>query len=67
MLDFALQHLAKVLFDQGEDARALALFRQALELRQAAGASELIASTELAIAAVTRRAAGHTPSEGVRR
>lgn len=65
LLDFALQHLGKVLFDAGEDRLALANFRAALELRRAAGAADLIASTECAIAAVTARLAENfTQREG---
>jgi len=55
LLDFALQHLGKVLFDQGEYGRALDRFREAMALREAKGDRELIASTQLAIAAATAR------------
>src|SRR5215471_16931495 len=49
LLDFALQHLGKVLFDQEEYERALARFQEALALREAKGDRELIASTQLAV------------------
>lgn len=64
LLDFAHQHLGKVLFDAGEDEGALASFRAALELRKVAGAADLVASTELALAAVARRLAARDHARG---
>ena len=57
LLDFALQHHGKVLFDQGDYGRALDRFQEALALREAKGVSELIASTQIAIAATAARIA----------
>lgn len=57
LLDFALQHHGKVLFDMGLHQRALECFQEALALRTARKDPELTASTELAIAAATRRLA----------
>jgi hypothetical protein len=54
LLDFALQHQGKVLFDQGSFAAALGCFNEARELRRIKQQPELIASTELAIATTTR-------------
>jgi RimJ/RimL family protein N-acetyltransferase len=54
LLDFALQHLGKVLFDRRRYSDALACFQEALRLREAKNDPELVASTELAIAATTR-------------
>jgi tetratricopeptide (TPR) repeat protein len=54
LLDFALQHQGKVLFDQGLFATALDCFNEALELRRIKQLPDLIASTELAIATTTR-------------
>jgi tetratricopeptide (TPR) repeat protein len=47
--DFALQHLGKCRLEQGDAARAIACFEQALALRHAKGAPDLIASTEAAL------------------
>ena len=49
LIDFALQHQGKVLFDQGWFAAALERFNEALDLRRIKQLPELIASTELAI------------------
>jgi RimJ/RimL family protein N-acetyltransferase len=57
LLDFALQHLGKVLFDRGEYGCALDRFREALALREAKDDRNLIASTQLAIAAAAVRLA----------
>jgi len=54
MLDFGLQHLGKILFEQGAYERSLLCLREALSIRESKGNSELIASTRLAIAAVSR-------------
>lgn len=54
---FAYQHRGKCFYDIGDDTSALADFDEALRLRTSANAaSELIESTELAIAAVRARA-----------
>jgi tetratricopeptide (TPR) repeat protein len=47
-LDFAYQHYGKSKFDQGLYTEAEAFFRQALDIRQARGDEELIASSRLA-------------------
>ncbi len=62
-LDFACQHAAKSLFDQGHYAAALQLFARALALRQAKGDRELIASTELAIAVTRKRISPNPPTD----
>jgi len=54
LLDFALQHQGKVLFDQGLYRQALGCFQEALVLRQLKKNPELMASTELAIATTTQ-------------
>jgi tetratricopeptide (TPR) repeat protein len=54
LLDFALQHQGKVLFDQGLFAAALDCFNEALEPRRIKQLPDLVASTELAIATTTR-------------
>jgi tetratricopeptide (TPR) repeat protein len=56
LLDFALQHLGKVQFDLARYEDALATFEEALLLRTAKSDAALIASTEMAIRAVKRRA-----------
>jgi RimJ/RimL family protein N-acetyltransferase len=57
LLDFALQHLGKVLFDRGDYVCALDCFREALALREAKDDRQLTASTQLAITAATARLA----------
>jgi uncharacterized protein HemY len=65
LLDFALQHLGKVLFEARDYSGARAALREALARRRAAGAADLVASTELALGAVARAlAAEATPAEG---
>jgi tetratricopeptide (TPR) repeat protein len=54
LLDFALQHLGKVRFDQRQFTQALPCFEEALQLRQIKRDDALIASTELAVAAAKR-------------
>ncbi len=54
LLDFALQHLGKVLYEAGDCAAALVPLREALQIRRAGGATDLVASTELAVSVVTR-------------
>jgi len=55
LLDFALQHLGKIRFDEGAYAEAQACLGEALALRERKGNPELIASTRQAINAVYRR------------
>ncbi|GGQ05704.1 tetratricopeptide repeat protein [Streptosporangium pseudovulgare] len=55
MRDFALQHLAKHRIDQNRLDEAESLLRETLELREAKGDPELIASTERALAHCRRR------------
>jgi RimJ/RimL family protein N-acetyltransferase len=59
LLDFALQHQGKVFFDLGRYEEARDCFHEALELRKAKNVGELIASTELALAAVSRQLQGN--------
>jgi len=47
--DFALQHLGKSMVDAGRAYEALPLLEEALELRKAKGAPDLVASTALAL------------------
>jgi tetratricopeptide (TPR) repeat protein len=54
LLDFALQHLGKVLYQLGEYAQARAAFAEALQLRRGKGDASLIDSTSLALQAVER-------------
>lgn len=54
-LDFALQHLGKVLFERRLHADALACLTEALTLREAQSDPELIRSTRLAIMVVSKR------------
>lgn len=54
-LDFALQHYGKSLYDQERYREAADLFRQALEIRLAAGNEGLIASSRLALATAEQR------------
>ncbi|MBT9316195.1 tetratricopeptide repeat protein [Leptothoe spongobia] len=58
-LDFAYQHFGKCKFDQQKYAEALQCFEQALNIRMEKGDSELIASTELAIATTHSRQKCH--------
>ncbi|MEU8545359.1 hypothetical protein AB0C52_36070 [Streptomyces sp. NPDC048717] len=52
LLDFALQHLAKHLIEQGDLAQARTHLEEALQLRLATGNAELIDSTQAALAHV---------------
>ena len=56
-LDFAYHHFGKCKFDQQKYAEALDYFEQALAIRLKKNKSELIASTELAIATTQSRQA----------
>ncbi|HEU4328563.1 MAG TPA: tetratricopeptide repeat protein [Roseiflexaceae bacterium] len=49
------QHAGKNLFDQGRYAQAVALFEEALALREGLGDPELIASTQLALVTARER------------
>lgn len=53
--DFLLQHAGKNAFDMGNYEQALTYFMEALVLRKAKGQADLIASTQMAIAAVHQR------------
>ena len=58
---FALQHLGKCRLDQGDPAGAAACFEEALALRRAKGAPDLVASTEAALALARDRLAESSP------
>ncbi len=53
--DFLLQHAGKNAFDMGNYEGALSYFTEALALREAKGLADLIASTQMAIAAARQR------------
>jgi tetratricopeptide (TPR) repeat protein len=51
LLDFALQHLGKALWNAGRASEAVPLLEEALAIRRASGSAGLVASTEEALAA----------------
>ena len=56
--DFALQHLGKLLVEQGKVGEAIPLFERALTLRRRKGDGQLVASTARALAGARARLEG---------
>ncbi len=57
LIDFALQHAGKNLFEQGRFDEAIDHFQKALDVRRALGATDLISNSEQALTAARQAAA----------